>query len=54
MLGEVGIIIAEMVLGQEVFYDVGPFKIDEFGKADPLSHEFRQSCADARLNKKSG
>lgn len=49
-----GRIITEMVLGQEIFCDVEPFKIDRFGKVDPFCHEFRQSCADARSSKKSG
>ena len=52
--GGMGRIITEMVLGQNTFCDVEPFKINRFGKIDPLSHEFRQSCADARSNKKSG
>ena len=52
--GGMGRIITEMVLGQTTFCDVEPFKINRFGNIDPLSHEFRQSCADARSNKKSG
>lgn len=52
--GGMGRIITEMVLGIDTFCDVEPFKINRFGKTDPLSHGFRQSCADARSNKKSG
>lgn len=52
--GGMGRMITEMVLGQETFCDHTPFKIDRFGVLDPLSEEFRQRCADARSNKKSG
>jgi sarcosine oxidase subunit beta len=52
--GGMGRLITEMVLGVDTFCDVKPFRINRFGEIDPLSHEFRQSCADARSNKKSG
>ena len=52
--GGMGRIISEMVMGVDTFCDVEPFRIDRFGIVDPLSQEFRQHCADARSNKKSG
>jgi len=52
--GGIGRIISEIVLGVDTFCNIKPFKIDRFGKVDPFSHEFRQSCADARSGKTSG
>ncbi len=52
--GGMGRLISELVIGIDTFCDIKPFRIDRFGKIDPLSYEFRQSCADARSGKKSG
>ncbi len=52
--GGMGRIICELILGVDTFTDIEQFRIDRFGKVDALSHEFRQRCADARSNKKSG
>jgi sarcosine oxidase, subunit beta len=52
--GGMGRIISELVMGQETFCNINPFRINRFGSIDPFSHQFRQICADARSNKKSG
>lgn len=52
--GGMGRAIAELVSGQSPFCSLDSFRIDRFGKIDPLSTSFRQICADARSNKTSG
>ena len=52
--GGMGRIISELIMGMDTFSDIDPFRVDRFGTLDALSHEFRQRCADARSNKKSG
>ncbi len=52
--GGMGRIISELILGEDTFSDIRPFRIDRFGQVDVLSETFRQQCANARSNKKSG
>lgn len=52
--GGLGRLMSEMVMSEPTFVDVTPFALDRFGKIDSFSMEFRQSCADARGNKKDG
>jgi 4-methylaminobutanoate oxidase (formaldehyde-forming) len=52
--GGIGRLMSEMVMSEHTFVDVTPFALDRFGKIDSFSMEFRQSCADARGNKKDG
>jgi 4-methylaminobutanoate oxidase (formaldehyde-forming) len=52
--GGIGRLMSEMVRNEPTFVDVTPFALHRFGKIDPFSTEFRQSCADARGNKKDG
>ncbi len=52
--GGMGRVISEMVLDRNTFCNTEAFRPDRFGNIDPLSQEFRQTCADARSNKKSG
>ena len=52
--GGMGRAIAELISGETPFCPLDSFRIDRFGDIDPLSTSFRQICADARSNKKSG
>lgn len=52
--GGIGRMIAEMVLGEELYADPTAFSVDRFTDFDPMSESFRQRCADARSKKKDG
>ncbi len=52
--GGMGRIISEIIMGQDVFCNVEPFRIDRFGIIDPFNYDFMRRCADARSVKKSG
>lgn len=52
--GGYGRIIAELIYDLPLFTDIDSFSLERFGNIDPYSEAFRQSCADARSNKKEG
>lgn len=52
--GGMGRAISEIIMGEAVFCDTNPFRIDRFGSLDPFDRSFMQRCADARSVKKSG
>jgi 4-methylaminobutanoate oxidase (formaldehyde-forming) len=54
MSGGIARLISDLVTGQPPYVDPTPHQIQRFGKIDPMSYEFIQSCADARAGKLTG
>jgi 4-methylaminobutanoate oxidase (formaldehyde-forming) len=56
--GGIGRLLSEQILGQKTFVDDQRYKINRFdqkiGNVDPMDATFRQICAQARSNKKTG
>jgi 4-methylaminobutanoate oxidase (formaldehyde-forming) len=52
--GGIGRAIAELAAGLSPTFDLGPFRIDRFGPADPMSEDFQKRCSEARSAKSSG
>ncbi len=52
--GGIGLALSRLAAHQPALFDLGPHRIDRFGPVDPADAAFRQRCADARSNKRSG